>query len=221
MMYTNGNQMLRSHITGHIPRQIQPIQPNLPSNSAHQRPASYVNRQGKIRFATSLSEGPAIPDPNTIPHSQRMRWGAPTWTLFHVMAAQVPPALFPQMRVGMLDIITAICGNLPCPDCANHATDYLRKINYDLIRTPDHLRAMLFEFHNSVNMRKGVPPYPWELMSVYARMDIRETVYKFMHFFENKHTNNSRMNPHSFARSLQSQRIKDWFYSNGNVFRPI
>ena len=243
MMYTNGNKAINNPYsrnvplgsTPHAPKQYAAPAPTYygprvpapaPTYYGPQAPApapsSYinVNRQGKFRVS-ALPAGPAIPDPNTIPHSQRMRWGAPTWTLFHVLAAQISPQQFPYMRAGLLEIITAICGNLPCPDCSNHASEYLRKINYNLIQTPDHLRAMLYEFHNSVNMRKGVALLPSEQLTMYHRMDIREVVYRFMHFFENRHNNNSRMMAHSFSRGLQAQRIRDWFNTNWMHFQPV
>jgi hypothetical protein len=235
-MYTNGNKAINNLYYRNVPLPLVRTQQysaslasvpasapaSAPASVPASAPASYVsvNRQGKFRVA-ALPVGPAIPDPSIIAHSQRMRWGAPTWTLFHVMAAQISPQKFPYIRDGLLEIITAICGNLPCPDCSNHATEYLRKINYNMIQTPDHLRAMLYEFHNSVNMRKNVAFFPSAQLTMYNRMDIREVVYRFMHFFENRHTNNSRMMAHSFSRGLQAQRIRDWFNTNWLFFQPV
>jgi hypothetical protein len=175
-----------------------------------------INRRGQIRFS-ALSEGPAIPDPDIMPHSERMRWGAPTWTLFHTMAAQINVDVFPRIRVELLDVITSICANLPCPDCAGHATDHLRKINYDAIRTPNDLQLMLYEFHNSVNARKGVALFPVEQLSVYKTVDLRAAIYRFMHFFESKHTASSLV-PNGFARNLQARRLKEWFRQNMQLF---
>lgn len=237
MMYTNGNKAINNpyyqtkpyvaplaHAQAQAQTQTQ-AQAQAQAQSQSQAPSQAqayvsVNRQGRIRVA-ALPSGPAVPDPNTIAHSQRMRWGAPTWTLFHVMAAQISPQQFPYVRDGLLEVITAICGNLPCPDCSSHASEYLRKINYSLIRTPDNLRAMLYEFHNSVNIRKGVAFFPSEHLAMYNRMDIREVVYRFMHFFENRHTNNSKMMVHAFSRGLHAQRIREWFNTNWLHFQPV
>ena len=43
----------------------------------------------------------------------------------------------------LLDIIKGICMNLPCPDCSNHATQYIKKLNYVSIKNKEDLKIFL------------------------------------------------------------------------------
>jgi hypothetical protein len=61
---------------------------------------------------------------------KKMKWGEPIWNLFHVLAEKVKEETFANIREELLNIIYTICANLPCPDCANHATTYMNNINY-------------------------------------------------------------------------------------------
>lgn len=182
-----------------------------------------TNRRGQMRVFggrfSPLSEGPAIADPDSIPHSQRMRWGAPTWRLFHAMAEQIDPAHFARVRLELFDLVVGICDNLPCPDCAAHASAYLRRVDFGRILTRDQFRSMLFEFHNSVNSRKGVPLFDIEMLSqAYRGVNLHEVLHVFLHFFENRHRAHGTLVPHGFARDIHAGRVRNWFGANFGVF---
>lgn len=191
--------------------------------SASSQNAVPTNRRGQMRIFSNkrspLSDGPAIPDPDAIPHSQRMRWGAPTWRLFHAMAEQIDPAQFTRVRLELFDLVTGICDNLPCPDCAAHASAYMRRVDFRRIQTRDQFRDMLFEFHNSVNARKGVPRFNPEQLAQYRGVNLLEALHVFLHFFTNRHHGHGTLVPHGFARDVQAGRVRDWFRSNAGIFR--
>ena len=80
-------------------------------------------------------------------------WGTYTWILFHWMAEQIKDEYFNQERDALLTFIVKICSMLPCPNCRNHAREYLKHTSINLITTKDDFRYYLFHFHNSVNLR--------------------------------------------------------------------
>ena len=80
-----------------------------------------------------------------------MRWGAPTWYMFHTLAEKVKEDCFGALRRELLNVIFTICANLPCPDCASHASEYMRGINFNAIKTKQNLKDLFFNFHNVVN----------------------------------------------------------------------
>lgn len=83
---------------------------------------------------------------------KRSVWGPALWTFLHTAAAAVdnPEAL--------VQIIEALPKTLPCPECRQHAADYL-KVNpaASAVRDIESASRWVFNFHNAVNGRLGKP----------------------------------------------------------------
>lgn len=142
--------------------------------------------------------------------SGKIKWGAPTWYLFHTLAEKVKEDSFPLIRKELLDIIFTICTNLPCPDCANHATRFMQGINYDTILTKDDFKELLFRFHNSVNARKGFPIFDRsELDNMYAKANTTNII---LNFYNNFKTKTMKVTTNSFYRTTSFNNIKSWLY---------
>jgi hypothetical protein len=144
------------------------------------------------------------------PPPKKMKWGEPTWILFHTLAEKVNENNFSQIRVELLNTIYSICANLPCPDCAEHATAYLNGINFKTIQTKEQLKYMLYSFHNTVNSKKGVELFPIENLDKYAQMNLINVIYTFMPFFQDK-SNSIRMIANDFHRTRIASQLKIWF----------
>ena len=99
------------------------------------------------------------------PKKKSMKWGEPTWFMFHTLAEKIKPEYFLVIRQELLHVIHSVCSNLPCPDCARHAKQYMNGVNFNAIRTKDDLRILLHRFHNEVNQKKGFPLFPFEQLS--------------------------------------------------------
>lgn len=142
---------------------------------------------------------------------KKMSWGEPTWALFHVLAEKVKDTDFPAIREELLEVIYVICSNLPCPDCATHASMYLNDIRYKNIQTKEQLKTMLWSFHNMVNTKKGFPQFPREqLETKYAAYPLIPTLHAFMVKFQDKHRS-IRMIADDFHRSKIAEKLKKWF----------
>ena len=86
--------------------------------------------------------------------SSKKIWGNACWYLFHTLATKL--SIEHEKEVSnLLDNIIKICGVLPCPECAEHATQTLRRLNKKHVKTKEALERVLFEFHNIVNKRVG------------------------------------------------------------------
>jgi len=146
--------------------------------------------------------------------SAKMKWGQPTWYVLHCLAEKVKEEAFPSIRQELLNIIYMICANLPCPDCATHASEYLKTINYKMIQTKEQLKNMLYSFHNTVNAKKNMPIFPRDELEIkYKNMDFISTVYTFMGHFQDKHKS-VRMIANDFYRSRIAEQIKIWLKNN-------
>jgi len=149
-----------------------------------------------------------------IEQNGKMRWGAPTWYLFHTLAEKVKDESFPIIRRELLNIIYTICTNLPCPDCANHATRHIQSINFDTIITKQDLKDMLFEFHNSVNSRKNFPLFSQqELDTKYASANTVAIIQNFFQIYD-KSSSSAKLSVNFLYRSTTISNIRTWFTAN-------
>ena len=151
-------------------------------------------------------------------NTNKMLWGEPTWFLFHTLAQKVNENSFPLIRKELFQLICRICGNLPCPECTNHATQYLHDINFDTITTKEQFKNMLWQFHNTVNSRKGYAQYPFNKLSIYERANAGNIVQNFLHHFEQK-SYNMRLAAHTFHRSMAITYIRKWFLTYSQHFK--
>jgi hypothetical protein len=148
------------------------------------------------------------------PPPKKMKWGEPTWFVLHCLAEKVKEEVFPYIRLELLNVIFTICSNLPCPDCANHASEYLKSINYKMIQTKEQLKNVLFSFHNMINAKKNMPIFPREqLENKYRNMSLISTIYIFMEHFQDKHKS-IRMIANDFYRARIAEQMKSWFNAN-------
>jgi len=150
---------------------------------------------------------------------KKMLWGEPTWYLFHTVAEKVKPEIFPQIRVELLNLIHTICNLLPCPICANHAREYMSKINFNAIQTKEQLQIMLWNFHNTVNERKGYPYFTEDMLrDKYSRANLVNILGRFMYFFEDRPVAGFKQINDNFHRTRASKTIRTWFMTHMDAF---
>jgi hypothetical protein len=160
--------------------------------------------------SSALTQAPSQP-----PQQHRILWGEPTWFLFHTMAHKIKDDLFLQKRAELLNVIYIICCNLPCPDCANHAKEYLDRIQYMSIYSKQQLKDVLFHFHNEVNQRKGVPLFLYtQLDEKYKTAIMRNMIINFMTHFDRK----GKLLPDTMQRNTHIVYLKKWFNANIQIF---
>ena len=177
---------------------------------------SYYSIAPVSSYAMSTKE----PPPPPVKKSTGMLWGKPTWYMLHCLAEKIKPEHFPRLRTELLNIIIRICNNLPCPDCANHATAYMNSINFDNIQTKGQLKLMLFQFHNSVNVKKEFSVFEYkDLDSTYKNMSTVDVINNFFYYFL-KPTYSGRMGTDNFHRTRTVRDLKEWIRNNISYFEP-
>jgi hypothetical protein len=148
-----------------------------------------------------------------------MKWGRPIWTFFHVTAQKIRPEYFNNIIKDYLNNIILICGVLPCPVCSAHATEYLRSINLNNIRSKEDLIHFFFNFHNAVNMRKGFQVLIRDNIPDYGAMNTLNVIHTFMRAFEDK-SRAMKLMADDLARIRTAQRLKTWINQNIQYFEP-
>ena len=87
------------------------------------------------------------------------KWGPPIWIFFHTLAEKINPDKFNEVFPTLFNFITRICRVLPCPDCSQHATQFLSRVNPQGVRDKNDFKNIMHIFHNAVNRRKNKPPF--------------------------------------------------------------
>jgi hypothetical protein len=124
------------------------------------------------------------------PRVKEMLWGEPTWFLFHTLAEKIKEEEFLNLRFELLGYIKKICGNLPCPTCAQHASKYLNGINFNTIQSKKDLQFMLFSFHNDINKNKNYELFNFnDLHEKYSSAVTVNIVKNFFYHFSKKQYN--------------------------------
>jgi len=173
-----------------------------------------MQQQSQIKSIESQPKPEKPLDPTKKP----MKWGEPTWFLFHTLAEKIKPEYYPELQKELLNLIYTICSNLPCPSCAKHATQYLNAVNFNALTTKDSLRLLLHRFHNEVNHRKGFAEFPVEqLITKYSAANTVNIIHNFMPYFEDK-AGSVRLIADNLHRSRVALQLRAWFNKNIGFF---
>ena len=134
-------------------------------------------------------------------------WGNITWKLFHSLAAQINEEKFPEVRDKLINIIVKTCKNLPCPFCADHASNHVLKRAYiNNIKTKKHLIEFLRQLHNIVNIKLQKRQLSMtEINDMYTNENLRNTIREFMRLYSIQY-HNMRLMSHNMHRQ---QFLKD------------
>uniref|UniRef100_A0A6C0D3R7 thiol oxidase n=1 Tax=viral metagenome TaxID=1070528 RepID=A0A6C0D3R7_9ZZZZ len=183
------------------------------SNNGKRIPSMLIMSKPPILPKKTVQENIAIETPN-INQPKKMTWGEPTWFLFHTLAEKVKEDRFGQIRVELFNNILAICNVLPCPICAQHATEYMRRIQLNSIKCKQDLKDVLFQFHNEVNKRKGVPVFLKEdLDDKYSKANTTNIIQYFVSAFQQKSNNVSAIATDMYKMRIL-QLFKKWILLN-------
>jgi len=169
--------------------------------------------KNNVKASTNTQIQPPAPKP-----INDITWGKSYWFFFHTMAAKIKPEYYLQYRNHIFGIVKEVCNNLPCPDCTQHATTYINKINVTSLKTKEDFIMCLFEFHNSVNKRKNFPVFTVdELLEKYSKANFKNIINYFMHYYRMEYRS-IRMIADSMHRQRSATRIISWLLSNHTLF---
>ena len=182
-----------------------------------------VSMQNQLSPIPTPTQRPSLREmisPQEKPKVKTMKWGEPTWFLFHTLSEKIKEENFLSLKPELIKLIYSICTNLPCPDCSNHAKAYLDKINFNMIQNKEQLINMFFVFHNFVNSRKGFPLFNYdELREKYSKAITINIIQNFLVAFTQKNKN-----VHMIANEMHRKRlvgtITAWFDKHIQYFKP-
>ena len=145
------------------------------------------------------------------------QWGPPTWLLLHAIAEKIDESCFPDISLPLFQIVSQICKNLPCPECAAHATVFLNSVKMNTIQTKQNFKMMLFVFHNKVNLQKKKPNFEMSGLDKYATVNLHVAFTMFVDEYTKKQGNFKLMSDASIRKRIV-QTTASWFNQNYSKF---
>ena len=140
------------------------------------------------------------------------KWGPPTWTLFHTLAAKIKEDQFAQIGPALFSFIKQICHNLPCPDCTQHASAFLANVNLSKINSKQSLQNFLCIFHNTVNKRKNKQIFNETRLFNYNNVNLISAYNNFVLMYNTK--GNMKLLADSFHRKQLILNFSKWLKMN-------
>tara|TARA_B100000902_G_C27134407_1_gene825308 strand:- start:407 stop:1018 length:612 start_codon:yes stop_codon:yes gene_type:complete len=185
------------------------------NNNLKIRPLPVVREKKAVDFTSSYIRKPV--NPVYMPNKDQMTWGRATWFLFHTLAHKVKDQYFLQVKSELCNNIFKICSSLPCLMCQEHAVDYMKKVNFNNIKTKTDLKNMLFNFHNVVNENKGYKKFTYEeLDKKYEEANLHKIINNFFSVMS-KSKNRDLVAHNMYADSLNYS-FKMWLSENIKYF---
>lgn len=143
----------------------------------------------------------------------KKEWGNAVWYLFHTLAEKLKPE-HSEHAVELYHKLYQICSNLPCPECSTHAVAALGKINPKNIKTREDLIKLLWQFHNSVNVRiKKKSITIEECQQFYNTANTRNVIKNFIYIMSKRNPTEKLM-MYSLHRNRCIKNFSDYINKN-------
>lgn len=148
-------------------------------------------------------------------------WGPCVWYLFHTLAYHIKDANvaeFEKTKTEFIKFAFRIATNLPCPECSQHATQFVSRVNPASIKTKDQLNGVFIDFHNAVNQRKGKPMFTREeAYAKYKSANVRLVIEYFFQIYGKK-TINVKLVVNNFHKDILLSEFRAWMTQNSSMF---
>jgi hypothetical protein len=145
------------------------------------------------------------------------QWGPPTWLFLHALVEKIDESHFPDISIPLFNIVSQICKNLPCPECASHATVFMNSVKMNTIQTKENFKMMLFYFHNKVNLLKKKPTFIASSLDKYATVNLPIAFSMFVSEYTKKPVNFKLMTDASVRRRIINN-TTTWLNENKTNF---
>jgi hypothetical protein len=144
---------------------------------------------------------------------KKKEWGNAVWLLFHTLPEKLKEEYISELPI-LVSHISMICDNLPCPDCQQHASSTMDRVNKSVISgSKEALIHFLWQFHNDVNKRAKTAFYPKEEMNIYKSANTYNVVKNFILVMQAT-SNNEKTMLYGFHRNLYMKNFINYMNKN-------
>jgi len=150
----------------------------------------------------------------------KQAWGNATWYLFHTLAYKLKPEYENEVKELFKQIVN-ICHHLPCPECKDHAVQFLNKVNISIVTSSkENLINFLWDFHNIVNIKTKTSYFNKdEMLELYSKANTQRIVMNFINVM-NSNMNNDKMMMAAFHLKLNNNVFKTYINTNHYKYNP-
>ena len=124
---------------------------------------------------------------------------------------------FLEEKASIIMQIKSICNNLPCPQCAQHATSNLKKMSFDSIHTKKDLTYCIWAFHNIVNKSTHNPQVPLDFIDIYKYAKLNDVLKRFIYVYKRAFVSN-RYIMYKFHSQLAVKKFIKYMRENQHKF---
>tara|TARA_B100000424_G_C22867526_1_gene462040 strand:- start:173 stop:622 length:450 start_codon:yes stop_codon:yes gene_type:complete len=144
-------------------------------------------------------------------------WGQATWLFLHSLSYKIKDDKFLEHKNEIIEIFAKICASLPCPDCQEHAKNYVIKNDLNKINSKNDFIEMLWVFHNIVNKRQGKKEFPYKSLIIYNKTIFINVCQNFINIY-NRPINNQRLLLNSMGRDRVTKHVISFVTKNKDIF---
>jgi hypothetical protein len=144
-------------------------------------------------------------------------WGPATWVFLHTITEKVKEHEFDNQKNNLLSIIKKICSILPCPDCAQDATNILNQLNYNTINNKTDFKMYIFQFHNHINKKLNKPQENINILDKYKKSNLTNILFSLKIIYT-QNINIPKLMIHSLHRKSTINDILVYFNNNMDKF---
>ena len=122
-------------------------------------------------------------------------WSHPTWKIFHITTANIIEETFDEkFKNECIDLFTKICNHIPCGMCRAHASEHMKTINKDEIKTARDFELFFHKFHNEVNTQAKKELFLEEDLKMYKKKSVRKIIIEFKNVLRMYYRNEELLN---------------------------
>jgi len=148
---------------------------------------------------------------------KKAEWGPIIWKTLHCICMKIKDEEFSNEKEELFNMIEHICANLPCPQCASHATGIIRRHKMRNAKSKDDLIKFIFLMHNEVNKRLKKNVYSFKHINKYELLNTKNVLIEY-YSMNTKIKYNEKMMLHSFHRTKFLQKFYHYFNQNIDKF---
>ena len=146
----------------------------------------------------------------------KREWGNAVWYLIHTLSHKLKEGQddhIPELYSNLAQIATT----LPCPDCSQHASSYIRHYRNKPPTTRDELNMFFWGMHNWVNRRLHKPQFT---SKDYIDKYNLAVTHKIIKHYINVMSQNARYDKAMMNTFNRSNMVKKFIkYINNNIYR--
>lgn len=148
---------------------------------------------------------------------KKAEWGPLVWKVLHCITLKIKDEEFQKEKEQIIRIISGICSNLPCPQCASHASGIIKKHRLRDVKNKHDMIRFVYLMHNQVNRRLKKQYCPFEKIQEYNGFILKSLLNDYFNM-NLKAKYNEKMMLHSYHRKTFMKTFHDYFKNNISKF---